>query len=650
MKKIITILTITLFNLTSFAQPYQWQWAKAGGGQNKLGADLNLGNEIYSDINYHEEVVALKNTSDNHTYLLSHIAYDNTNFAGTYFDTYHQSSSLNYLSNVFLSKVDCEGNYLWHKIFGGGGGDRTRSMGIDTADNVYVSLMVDNRGYHDSLVNVVGSNFLLPVHFDTDTIMNPIPRAWNGAIIQNVTSPAYKALALIKYNSQGQFQWLRMPQSDSLTYTSVAKALDYGVFVEPNGTTHWMVGLGNGNHLDGQIQITGLLPSQYKYYVLKYDTNGNNIGFIPLSVNVLHTPSSGFYTPKRINFTYDPLTQQYYFTSWRDTNDSNEFVTIINNQEYRTSILICFNATGQVLWTKTANNTFSALVEGLLVDEQSNVYVSGRGTSYTVLPNGSNGPLNGNFGGYQFTTTLDRKSFVIKFDAQGNLLWGSNAGVPGEWNYEGRATESTRNMTINGDELAVGTAFFNQLWGNYGITEQPAGAGFDPLLIRLNKNTGVPVGGHRIQGPNGFNESITAVETDKDGNYIVGGYIRNYLFTNGDDYVDPIVGQLMKATQGGGTDFFIAKLAKNTCNYLDTDTFTKLNLKVYPNPTTNNVFIETTESLTTYEVYNILGQRLLSNSFNGDNSISLEAFAPGTYFIKVTTDQNTQATVKVIKS
>jgi len=70
---------------------------------------------------------------------------------------------------------------------------------------------------------------------------------------------------------------------------------------------------------------------------------------------------------------------------------------------------------------------------------------------------------------------------------------------------------------------------------------------------------------------------------------------------------------------------------------------------VYPNPTTNNVFIDTPENLTTYEVYNILGQRLFSNSFNGDNSISLENFASGTYFIKVTTDQNNQATVKVIK-
>ncbi|RRJ91487.1 T9SS C-terminal target domain-containing protein [Paenimyroides tangerinum] len=645
MKKIITILTITFFNLTSFAQPYQWQWAKAGGGQNKLYADI-IYNDIYGDVHYHEEVVALKNTSDNNTYLLSHVGYGNTNYAGTSFATYHQVSTTGYRSNIFLSKVDCEGNYLWHKIFGGGDGENiTRSMGIDTSDNVYVAMRVWNNGYHDSLANIAGTAFALPVHFDSNSIMDPIPRNWGGVTLPNVISPAHKKLALIKYDNEGHFKWLRMPQSDSLMLNT-SRAFDYGVTVEPNGTTHWLVSMGNGSHLDGTINISGLAQYEQQLYILKYDSNGNSLGYL----SVPFRPNTEGYHPKMINFTYDPLTQQYYFTSWRDSPYDDEYSTIINNQIYQTSILICFNVTGQVLWTKTANNASSAIVEGVLVDEQSNVYVSGRGTSSTVLPNGSNGPLNGNFGGYQFTNTLSRQSFVIKFNAQGNLLWGSNAdGTAGD-GLGGSGSESTRSMTINGDELAVGTGFYNNTWGAYGITGQPVGSFTDPILIRLNKNTGVPVGGHRIQGPNGFREGLTAVETDKDGNYIVGGYIRNYLFTNGDGYVDPIVGQLMKATQGGGTDFFIAKLAKNTCNYANTDAFTKFSLKVYPNPTTANVYFETTENLTTYEVYNILGQRLLSNSFNGDNSISLEAFAPGTYFIKVTTQQNTQATVKVIKS
>jgi hypothetical protein len=646
MKKIITILTITLFNLSNFAQPYQWQWAKTGGGENKLFADFGSGGEIYMENIYHEEVVALKNTSENNTYLLSHVGYGNTNYAGTPFTTYHQPLAIDNWTNIFLGKVDCEGNYLWHKVFGGGSCENnSRSMGIDNSDNVYVGMRVWNFGYHDSLANIAGSAFALPVHFDTDSIMDPIPRSWGGSELTNVKSPAHKKLALIKYDSAGEFQWLRMPQSDSLMlFTS--RAFDYGVTVEPNGTTHWLVSMGNGNHLDGTINISGLAQYEQQLYILKYDSNGNSLGYLPVPFR----PNTESYHSKRINFTYDPLTQQYYFTSWRDTNDSDEFVTIINNQEYRSSILICFNATGQVLWTKTANNTFSALVEGLLVDAQSNVYVSGRGTKYTVLPNGGYGPQDGNFGGYQFTNISNRQSFVIKFNAQGNLLWGSNADDSGDYYLGGSLSESTRSMTINGDELAVGTGFFNNTWGGtFGVTGQPAAAFTDPILIRLNKNTGVPVGGHRIQGPNGFREGLTAVETDKDGNYIVGGYMRTLLFGDGGDYSHPIIGQLHKANPGSNTDFFIAKLAKNTCNYANTDAFTKFSLKVYPNPTTANVYFETPENLTTYEVYNILGQRLVSNTFDGDNSISLETLAAGTYFIKVTTDQNTQATVKVIK-
>ncbi len=645
-KKLFIYIIFPLWGLGGLAQPYQWQWAKAGGGENKLFADYTAGGGIYDDMIYHEEVVALKNTSDNHTYLLSHVGYGNTNYAGTSFTTYHKPLAIDNYSNIFLSKVDCEGNYLWHKVFGGGAGENnSRSMGIDTSDNVYVAMRVWNRGYHDSLANIAGTAFALPVHFDTDSIMDHIPRNWGGVTLPNVKSPAHKKLALIKYNNQGQFQWLRMPQSDSLTLNT-SNAFDYGVTVEPNGTTHWLVGMGNGSHLDGTINISGLAQNEQQLYILKYDSNGNSLGYLPVPFR----PNTERYHSKRINFIYDPLTQQYYFTSWRDTNDSDEFVTIINNQEYRSSILICFNSTGQVLWTKTANNTWSALVQGLLIDEQSNVYVSGIGTKKTILPNGSNGPEDGNFGGYQFNNQSGRQSFVIKFNAQGNLLWGSNADgifVPGSG---GSISENTRSMTINGDELAVGTGFYNNTWGAFGITGQPVGSFTDPILIRLNKNTGVPVGGHRIQAPNGFREGLTAVETDKDGNYIVGGYMRTKLFADFNGYVHPIVGQLNKAAWGDNTDFFIAKLAKNTCNYANTDAFTKFSLKVYPNPTTANVYFETTENLTTYEVYNILGQRLLSNSFNGDNSISLETFASGTYFIKITTDQNTQATVKVIKS
>ena len=51
---------------------------------------------------------------------------------------------------------------------------------------------------------------------------------------------------------------------------------NYGVTVEPNGTTHWLVSMGNGSHLDGTINISGLAQNEQQFYILKYDNNGNS--------------------------------------------------------------------------------------------------------------------------------------------------------------------------------------------------------------------------------------------------------------------------------------------------------------------------------------------------------------------------------------
>ena len=39
MKKIIIILTFSLFGLSGFSQNYQWQWAKAGGGTQNVSGE-----------------------------------------------------------------------------------------------------------------------------------------------------------------------------------------------------------------------------------------------------------------------------------------------------------------------------------------------------------------------------------------------------------------------------------------------------------------------------------------------------------------------------------------------------------------------------------------------------------------------------------
>ncbi len=203
-------------------------------------------------------------------------------------------------------------------------------------------------------------------------------------------------------------------------------------------------------------------------------------------------------------------------------------------------------------------------------------------------------------------------------------------------------------MSINGNELALGTGMVTQNWGSQWINDQPAAAGYDPVLVRLNKNTGECIAINQIHSFYGFNESITAVDTDPEGNYVVGGYMRSHLFANY-FYTDPIVGELYRASSGSSTDFFLAKLAKTNCSYVaDTETWSNLNVKVYPNPTSDFLHIDTNEDLASYEIYNVLGQEVKKDKML-INTIDLSSLPTATYFIKLTTQQGNTATVKVIK-
>ena len=83
---------------------------------------------------------------------------------------------------------------------------------------------------------------------------------------------------------------------------------------------------------------------------------------------------------------------------------------------------------------------------------------------------------------------------------------------------------------------------------------------------------------------------------------------------------------------------------------LSTDKFNKLyTVKVYPNPTSNSVKVETSEKVDAIVVYNIYGQEMHKYSPTDLKSeINMEDFSKGIYLIKVVSNDSEQ-TIRVIK-
>lgn len=76
--------------------------------------------------------------------------------------------------------------------------------------------------------------------------------------------------------------------------------------------------------------------------------------------------------------------------------------------------------------------------------------------------------------------------------------------------------------------------------------------------------------------------------------------------------------------------------------------FDRSQVTLYPNPTRNLIYIDTDLNLQTIEVYNNLGQRILTTN-GADNSVDLSAQPAGVYIFRLQTVDGQTAEYKVIK-
>ncbi len=82
---------------------------------------------------------------------------------------------------------------------------------------------------------------------------------------------------------------------------------------------------------------------------------------------------------------------------------------------------------------------------------------------------------------------------------------------------------------------------------------------------------------------------------------------------------------------------------------LGTANFETSNVKIYPNPVTSALTIQANSAIDTVSVYNLLGQEVISNSPNSNNTtVDFSNLQKGTYLVKTTSEGKTD-TSKVLK-
>lgn len=155
----------------------------------------------------------------------------------------------------------------------------------------------------------------------------------------------------------------------------------------------------------------------------------------------------------------------------------------------------------------------------------------------------------------------------------------------------------------------------------------------------FEENEGLSLG--YIQGSNGMDDNnATAEITIPDDAFV--GEIRMRVLKRYASSADPLdIAACNNGGYGQAEDYTI-----NIQENLGTGNFSKNNLKIYPNPTTGFVTVQTETAIKNIQVFNQLGQLITTQK---DSKINLSGVATGIYLIQITLDDDTAVTQKIIK-
>lgn len=579
MKKSLIIFTVLL---TTALHAQSWQWAKSGGGSsNPDGTNGSIGGE---------NVRSIAVDHQNNIYTLSAISSLNFKLDGVNMPSYGLTNN-GATPCALLASYTCDGSFRWSKVIGGHGGAIVRNVQTDNIGNVYIAATL-NISYPDSE----------PVHIGNDTIL-PVNEGNHN-----------RRLYIFKYDTNGNFLWLKSPQSETTTQIGVQGSSSLNMVVDPQGNSYWLCSLSPETYCEGALVI-----NNYGRYILKYDADGNYVGHIFIDYP---NPNALFELSRNHN------NGNLYLVGDNDTYPFEPFY--INGQPINHSkFIIAFDSNGTFQWIREneATGLWSSNIESkkLVFDSENNIYF----TTAILYTNIDNMELD-SFAGVQIGgEEYQRHPFVMKLDPNGNPIWTTSSN---------RAHPTS--ISISNSEVSISSFLLGSLyvfsWGNISI---PLGT-MKPSLFRFNKDNGNIIAINPLNNTANVydNNSPYALAVDHNNNYYMGGQFSSSIITDAGTIT----------SNGGSTDFYIAKFGTSNCAPLETENHDFKNIKVFPNPVKKFLYFNNKENLK-FQLYNLLGEKIKSGSLQIDANLNLESLTNGMYLLKLQNNSGEQMNIKVLK-
>ncbi|MBP7810297.1 MAG: SBBP repeat-containing protein [Bacteroidia bacterium] len=467
--------------------------------------------------------------------------------------TFTLTSAGNY--DIFVSKLDAAGNFIWAKKMGGTQDDMVFEMAIDATGNVYTT-----------------GSFNVSADFDP------------GVGSFSLTSSGSRDVFISKLDAAGNFVWAKQ-------IGAIADDLGYNIAVDGSGNVYtcgYFIGAVDFDPGAASFSLTAIGSNDI--FISKLDAAGNfvwakNMGSTVGDVATCLTldASGNIYTSGYFQGTadFDPGVGTYTLVA---TAMQDVFVSKLD-------------AAGNFVWARKMGGGGADVANDIAVDASGNVLTSGYFQNAVDFDPGA--------GTFTIAVAGADDAFISKLDASGNFVWAKSLGGSGYEGCYGITTNVTGDIYTTG--YFQGSADFDPSAGSFSLTAV-TGPGSNDIFVSKLDASGNFVWAKGLGG--GSNDISYDIECDATGDiYIPGGFATTADF-------DPNAGVFNLITSGL-VDGYVVKLGALGTSINETNG--NITAVVYPNPTNSTLNIKTEETIESVTVYNLLGAVVLeekNNSFS----------------------------------
>lgn len=614
----------------------------------------------------------------------------------------HYDVTSNGNEDIFVTKLDSEGNFIWMRHFGGNGWDSGNSISVDDFGNVIIT------GHFSETVNFLES-----------------PQVYN------LSSAGEIDIFVAKLKASGTLQWAKVlggPTIDiaySITFGHNGSILTTGRFtgtsdfdpgngvynlsgfsgafvssISPTGEFEWAkqfvgaTGLAIAADEIGNIYTTGTYHTAVDFdpgpgtfiigpqggfgsggYISKLDSQGNFVFAKEYASGMTTLPSDIMISALGYIYVSGSFGGNTYF-------EPNNSASLLSSNGVSDAFVCKFDENINFVWCRGFGEGFMDRANSVTVDCSENVYVLG---SFGDTVDFDPGPEI-----HELACAGTSDVFILKLDSLGEYLWVSQLGGPGQ--DESSSIVLGRNSSIYAFTKFSSQAVFTldtvslplTSTGEYGATvlkinqcNNPISS--QPISVSSCGNYVSPSGiTYTYSGT--FTEVLSnlsccdsIVEIDLtiipfntsvtiESNILTANGAGTYMWLNCDDQFAAIPGETFQTFQPNSNGNFALVISENSCvdttdcfyiNSIGINEQTINGVKVYPNPTgfsVNLLFEEEVEKEIQIYLFNNVGALVNSNFYEINGPIELQLPDPvGVYMVQIFENDGSATSLKVIK-